>query len=251
MGAETSLSASALKSIYDSRDIELIQQASAELTLDRPPELKRTRDAVIGIAMDAAFYFYYRSNIEAIQKRARVVYFSPIRDALPDVDGLYFGGGYPELHAAQLSANRRLLEGVKTNADDGMPICGECGGLMYLSRSLSTVEHKRVSLTNILPVDIQMAEKRRALAHAEVEAVRDCAIVRLGDTLRGHEYHYSTASVERDARFAYRVTKGDGIDGRDGIVESNVLASYLHTHVYSMPHEFDLFVANANAFSRS
>ena len=251
MGAETSLSASALKSIYDSRDIELIQQASAELTLDRPPELKRTRDAVIGIAMDAAFYFYYRSNIEAIQKRARVVYFSPIRDALPDVDGLYFGGGYPELHAAQLSANRRLLEGVKTNADDGMPICGECGGLMYLSRSLSTVEHKRVSLTNILPVDIQMAEKRRALAHAEVETVRDCAIVRRGDTLRGHEYHYSTASVERDARFAYRVTKGDGIDGRDGIVESNVLASYLHTHVYSMPHEFDLFVANANAFSRS
>jgi len=173
MGAETSLSASALKSIYDSRDIELIQQASAELTLDRPPELKRTRDAVIGIAMDAAFYFYYRSNIEAIQKRARVVYFSPIRDALPDVDGLYFGGGYPELHATQLSANRRLLEGVKTNADDGMPICGECGGLMYLSRSLSTVEHKRVSLTNILPVDIQMAEKRQALAHAEVEAVRD------------------------------------------------------------------------------
>ncbi len=173
MGAETSLSASALKSIYDSRDIELIQQASAELTLDRPPELKRTRDAVIGIAMDAAFYFYYRSNIESIQKRARVVYFSPIRDALPDVDGLYFGGGYPELHATQLSANRRLLEGVKTNADDGMPICGECGGLMYLSRSLSTVEHKRVSLTNILPVDIQMAEKRRALAHAEVEAVRD------------------------------------------------------------------------------
>ena len=251
MGAETSLSASALKSIYDSRDIELIQQASAELMLDRPPELKRTRDAVIGIAMDAAFYFYYRSNIEAIQKRARVVYFSPIRDALPDVDGLYFGGGYPELHATQLSANRRLLEGVKTNADDGMPICGECGGLMYLSRSLSTVEHKRVSLTNILPVDIQMAEKRRALAHAEVEAVRDCAIVRLGDTLRGHEYHYSTASVERDARFAYRVTKGDGIDGRDGIVESNVLASYLHTHVYSMPHEFDLFVTNANAFSRS
>ena len=173
MGAETSLSASALKSIYDSRDIELIQQASAELTLDRPPELKRTRDAVIGIAMDAAFYFYYRSNIESIQKRARVVYFSPIRDALPDVDGLYFGGGYPELHATQLSANRRLLEGVKTNADDGMPIYGECGELMYLSRSLSTVEHKRVSLTNILPVDIQMAEKRQALAHAEVEAVRD------------------------------------------------------------------------------
>jgi cobyrinic acid a,c-diamide synthase len=251
MGAETSLSASALKSIYDSLDIEFIQRAAAQLTLDRPQEPRRTREAVIGIAMDAAFCFYYRSNIESIQKHARVVYFSPIRDALPDVDGLYFGGGYPELHATQLSANRHLLDDVRTNADDGMPIYGECGGLMYLSRSLSTVENKRVSLTNILPVDIQMTQKLQALGHMEVEAVRDCAIARIGDTLRGHEYHYSTALVDRDARFAYRVTKGDGIDAHDGIMESNVVASYLHAHVYSMPHEFDLFVANANAFSRS
>jgi len=251
MGAETSLTASALKSIYDSLDIEFIARAAAELRLDRPPELKRRHDTLIGIAMDAAFCFYYRSNIESIQKRADVVYFSPVRDALPDVDGLYFGGGYPELHAMQLSANRRLLEDVKTNADDGMPIYGECGGLMYLSRSLSTLEHKKVILANILPVDVQMTKKRQALGHAEVEAVRDCAIARSGDKLRGHEYHYSTASVDRDAQFAYRVTKGDGISGHDGIVEGNAVASYLHAHAYSMPHGFDLFVANASAFSRS
>jgi cobyrinic acid a,c-diamide synthase len=251
MGAETSLTSSALKSVYDSLDIEFIERSAAELTPDRPPEPKRTRHSVIGIAMDAAFCFYYRSNIESLQKRARVVYFSPIRDALPDVDGLYFGGGYPELHATQLSANRHLLEQVGTAADDGMPIYGECGGLMYLSRSLSTVENESVSLTNILPVDVQMTRKRQALGHAEVEAVRDCAIARCGDTLRGHEYHYSTASVDRDARFAYRVTKGDGINGCDGIMQGNVVASYLHTHVYSMPDEFDLFVAKAKAFSRA
>ena len=81
--------------------------------------------------MDDAFCFYYRSNIESIQERACVVYFSPIRDALPDVAGLYFGGGYPGLHATQLSANRHLLEDIRTNADEGMPIYGECGGLMY------------------------------------------------------------------------------------------------------------------------
>jgi cobyrinic acid a,c-diamide synthase len=249
MGTETSLSASALTSIYDALDIEFIQRAAAELTLYKPLELRRTRDAVIEIAMDAAFCFYYRSNIESTQRH--VVYFSPIRDALPDVDGLYFGGGYPELHAAQLSANWRLLQDVSTAAADGMPMYGECGGLMYLSRSLSTIDNKRVTLTNILPADIQMTQKRQALGHAEAEAVRDCAIARSGDTLRGHEYHYSTASVDRDARFAYRVTKGEGINGHDGIMENNAVASYLHTHVCSMPHEFDVFIANANAFSHS
>jgi cobyrinic acid a,c-diamide synthase len=251
MGAETSLSASALKSIYGSLDMESIKRAAADLTLDRPPEPKRAHRAAIGIAMDHAFCFYYRSNIESLQRRARVVYFSPIRDALPDVGGLYFGGGYPELHAQELSANRRLLEQIRIAADDGMPMYGECGGLMYLSRSLSTVEHKRVTLANVLPVDVQMTKKLQALGHAEVQAVQDCAIARRGDILRGHEYHYSTASTDRDARFAYRVTKGTGINGHDGITENNVVASYLHTHVYSMPREFDLFVANANAFSRS
>jgi cobyrinic acid a,c-diamide synthase len=96
-----------------------------------------------------------------------------------------------------------------------------------------------------------MTRKRQALGHVAVEATTDCAIARSGDILRGHEYHYSTASVDSDARFAYRVKKGKGIDGRDGITESNVVGSYLHAHVYSMPHEFDLFIANANAFSRS
>ena len=251
MGSETSLPATTLKSISDSLDLEFIQRVATQITVDKPQELGSSSDAVIGVACDAAFCFYYRSNIEAIQRRAQVVYFSPIRDALPDVDGLYFGGGYPELYAAQLSTNKRLLKDVKTNADEGMPVYGECGGLMYLSRSLSTVEGRRVSLGNVLPLDVQMTRKRQALGHVEVEAITDCAIARSGDRLRGHEYHYSTASVDTDARFAYRVTKGKGIDGRDGITESNVVGSYLHVHVYSMPREFDLFVANANSFSRS
>jgi cobyrinic acid a,c-diamide synthase len=251
MGSETSLPATTLKSISDSLNLEYIQRVATQITVDNPQEVGSSSDTRIGIACDAAFCFYYRSNIEAIQKRAQVVYFSPIRDALPDVDGLYFGGGYPELYAAQLSTNKRMLKDVKTNADDGMPIYGECGGLMYLSRSLSTVEGRRFSLGNVLPLDVQMTKKLQALGHVEVEAITDCAIARSGDILRGHEYHYSTASVDSDARFAYRVTQGKGIDGRDGITESNVVASYLHAHVYSMPHEFEWFCANADAFSQS
>jgi cobyrinic acid a,c-diamide synthase len=250
MGSETSLTTRALKLIYDSIDIEFIKRAATPMMVDKQHELCITSDTKIGIAYDAAFCFYYRSNIESIQKRAQVVYFSPIRDALPEVDGLYFGGGYPELYTTQLNANKRLLKDVKTNADDGMPMYGECGGLMFLSRSLSTVEGTRVSLGNVLPLDVQMTKKRQALGYVTVEAVKDCAIARSGDILRGHEYHYSIAMVDSDARFAYRVTQGGGINGRDGITEGNVVASYLHAHAYSMPQEFDLFVANANAFSR-
>ena len=251
MRSETSLPAATLKSIYDSLDLEFIQRVATQIRVDKPQELRHTTDTRIGIAYDAAFCFYYRSNIESIQKRAQVVYFSPIRDPLPDVSALYFGGGYPELYATQLSTNRRLLKDVKTNADDGMPIYGECGGLMYLSRSLSTVDGTRVSLGDVLPLDVQMTKKLQALGYVAVEAITDCAIARSGEMLRGHEYHYSTASVDSDARFVYRVTKGNGIDGRDGITESNVVGSYLHAHIYSKPREFDVFIDQAKAHARS
>jgi cobyrinic acid a,c-diamide synthase len=251
MGSETSLSDAALEAIYASLDMDFIERAATPIAVERPRTLPETADAKIGIAFDAAFCFYYRSNIESIQKRAQIVCFSPIHDALPEVDGLYFGGGYPELYAASLSENKRILKAIKTSAEDGMPIYGECGGLMYLSRSLSTVEGERVSLGNVLPLDVLMTKNIQALGHVEVEGTTNCAIARQGDILRGHEYHYSTASVDRDARFAYRVTKGKGIEGRDGITENNVVASYMHAHAYSMPHEFDLFVANAANFSRT
>jgi cobyrinic acid a,c-diamide synthase len=174
-----------------------------------------------------------------------------MRDALPDVDGLYIGGGYPELYATQLNKNRRLLNDVKKNAEDDMPIYGECGGLMYLSRSLTTTDEERVTMGNVLPMDVQMTEKLQALGHVAVETVMECSIAQRGDVLRGHEYHYSIASVDSDARFAYRVAQGKGIDGRDGVIEGNVVASYLHAHVYSMPREFDLFCAKASAFSHT
>jgi cobyrinic acid a,c-diamide synthase len=251
MGSETSLSDAALKSVYDSLDIEFIKRAATRIRAGRPRRARHIKDARIGIAFDAAFCFYYRSNIESIEKRAQIVYFSPIHDPLPEVDGLYFGGGYPELYATELSENKPILKAIKTNAENGMPIYGECGGLMYLSRSLSPVEGKQVSLGNVLPLDVQMTRKIQALGHVEVESATDCAIARRGDIIRGHEYHYSTASVDPDARFAYRVINGKGIDGRDGITEGNVVASYLHAHVYSMPHEFDLFVTNATNFSHS
>jgi cobyrinic acid a,c-diamide synthase len=251
MGAETSLTSGALQSIRDSLDVSSIQTLAGEITARAPPTPHVNRTIDVGIAYDAAFCFYYRSNIEAIERRSNVTFFSPVRDSLPEVDALYFGGGYPELYATELSANRGILGDVKTQALEGMPMYGECGGLMYLSRSLTTTDGRRTALANVLPADIQMTARRQALGHAAAEAIRECAIAHQGDALRGHEYHYSTASVDTDARFAYRMTKGEGISGYDGIMENNVVASYLHTHVYSMPREFDLFIERAAAYSRS
>ncbi|MGZ4907656.1 MAG: cobyrinate a,c-diamide synthase [Halobacteriota archaeon] len=250
MGDETTLSSDALRSISDSLDMERIRALASEITRHQPLCSHAAHEATVGIAYDEAFCFYYRSNIDALEKRANLVFFSPMRDSMPDVDALYFGGGYPELHAPTLSANRSLLDDVKARATDGMPIYGECGGLMYLSRSLASVEGAAIPLVGALPADIQMMPRRQALGHAAGKALSDCTIAREGEVLRGHEYHYSTASVDDDARFAFKMIKGEGINGYDGIIEHHVVGSYLHVHVYSMLREFDTFIKQATCYSK-
>ncbi len=250
MGGETTLSSDTLRSISDTLDMERIRVLAAEIIRHQPSCSHAAHAATVGIAYDEAFCFYYRSNIDALEKRANVVFFSPIRDSMPDVDALYFGGGYPELYAPKLGANHGLLDDIKARATEGMPIYGECGGLMYLSRSLASVEGATTPLVGVLPADIQMMPRRQALGHAAGKALSDCAVARKGEVLRGHEYHYSTASVDDDARFAFKMIKGDGINGYDGMVEHNVVGSYLHVHAYSMPEEFDRFIEQATCYSK-
>ena len=139
MGTEITLSDQALKSIYSNLDIESIISLAEEVNVETHKEVKKkTKDITVGIPLDAAFCFYYRSNIEALQNDAQIVYFSPLTERLPDVDGLYIGGGYPELYARELAKNKRLIREIRRKSSEGMPIYGECGGLMYLSRSLTT-----------------------------------------------------------------------------------------------------------------
>ena len=250
MGGETTLSSEALSSVSDALDMERIRMLAAEMTTRQRPDSHATRDATVGIARDEAFCFYYRSNIDALEKRANLIFFSPLRDSMPDVDALYFGGGYPELYTRQLGTNHGLLNDIKTKAVEGMPIYGECGGLMYLSRSLASVEGVATPLVGILPAEIHMTRRRQALGHAAVKAQRDCVVAREGEVLRGHEYHYSTASVDSDARFAFKMVKGEGISGYDGLTEYNVVGSYLHVHVYSMRRGFNAFIEQAAGFSK-
>ncbi|MDD1745795.1 MAG: hydrogenobyrinic acid a,c-diamide synthase (glutamine-hydrolyzing) [Candidatus Methanoperedens sp.] len=192
-------------------------------------EPEETFNVRVGIAQDSAFCFYYQDSLDALKRQgADIVFFSLMSDDLPQVDGLYLGGGYPELYAKELESSG-TREQIKKAADDGMPIYGECGALMYLNETLTTDRTYRMA--GILGAGSRMTDKLQGLGYTEAQVVSDSPLTRKGTMIRGHEFHYSVTECGRDARFAYRLRRGKGIiDGKDGLMEHNTLASYMHTH---------------------
>lgn len=256
MGFEKEHDLQALASWLESHAaIEEILRLSRPYSPAAPQEGERERpactgDAVsIGIACDEAFCFYYHENLSELKRwGARLVCFSPLRDDLPDVDGLYIGGGYPELHAGILQsapARRQILRA----SEDGMPIYGECGGLMYLGQALEA-ENGRYEMVGALPGTTVMGKRLAALGYAEAEAVLDSPLAAMGRSIRGHEFHYSHFDCDRDARFAFRLHRGRGIrDGWDGLVEHNTMGGYLHAHFYSLSVE--RFIESCKVYKRA
>ncbi|MFO1299959.1 MAG: cobyrinate a,c-diamide synthase [Burkholderiaceae bacterium] len=186
----------------------------------------------IGIAQDEAFGFYYADDLDALRAAgAELVAFDTLRDAaLPEVDGLFIGGGFPEALAARLSANAPLRRALRERIEAGLPVYAECGGLMYLARSISW-RGERHEMVGAIPADVVMRD--RAVGRGYVALQETDAFPWPGgpiDSVRGHEFHHSALeNVAPDLRYAYRVKRGHGIDGtRDGIVHRNVLASYAH-----------------------
>ena len=199
----------------------------------------------IAVARDSAFQFVYPAVLERLRSRGTVVTFAPVEgDDLPQCDGVYLPGGYPELHASEL-ADSPALTTLARRASEGLPVLGECGGLMALSRELTTAEGTTHEMAAILPVTVEMCERYQALDHVEVRARRDTVTAAAGETLRGHEFHYSRASVDSDARFAFEMKRGTGIDGEhDGLEAYSVLGTYCHVHAES--GAFDRFLEQAS-----
>ena len=193
----------------------------------------------IGIANDSAFCFYYQDTFDSLKMSgAELVFFSPMKDKLPQVDGLYLGGGYPELFAKELEASNTRQE-IKKAAQDGMPIYGECGALLYLGASLKTDSTYRMA--GVLDANSRMTGKLQALGYTEAQSIMDSPIATKGAIIRGHEFHYSTTEIDRDVRFVYLLRRGKGIfEGQDGLMENNAMASYMHTHPAS--NSFDEFL---------
>lgn len=232
MASENTLNVKLLSDFIEKHiDMEAVNNIANAYT---PPyvELKEPEETFnvrVGIAQDSAFCFYYQDSFDALKRQgADIVFFSPMSDDLPHVDGLYLGGGYPELYAKELESSG-TREQIKKAADEGMPIYGECGALMYLNETLTTDRTYRMA--GILGAASRMTDKLQGLGYTEAQVVSDSPLVRKGTMIRGHEFHYSVTECDRDARFAYRLRRGKGIiDGKDGLMEHNTLASYMHTH---------------------
>ncbi|AGB36934.1 cobyrinic acid a,c-diamide synthase [Natronococcus occultus] len=245
MGEEATLPRAALREAAETLEPEQLAAVASEppapASSPERPSRPRAVDARVAIASDAAFCFRYPATIERFRERAELVTFSPVADdPVPDCDGVYLPGGYPELHATELAGGDTLSE-LGERASEGLPVFGECGGLMAMSRSLTTADGERAEMAGILPADVTMHDRYRALDHVELEAIDGTLTARAGESIRGHEFHYSSADVDGDARFAFETVRGEGIDGeRDGLVEHESLGTYAHVHPES--GAFDRFL---------
>lgn len=189
----------------------------------------------IGLARDRAFGFYYADDLEALQAAgAELVPLDTLRDAhLPDVDGLFIGGGFPELFTAELEANASLRADIRSAIEAGMPAYAECGGLMYLSRSIAWQGTTR-EMVGVIPGDVVMHDRPVGRGYVRLQETDGLPWPDLDAVgareIGAHEFHYSSLeNLAPGTTFAYRVMRGHGVDGKhDGIVYKNLLASYCH-----------------------
>lgn len=191
-------------------------------------------DIRIGVAQDRAFGFYYPDDLDALRAAgATLVRFDALSDAqLPNVDALFIGGGFPEMHAAELEANTALRTRIRSLIEAGLPVYAECGGLMYLARTL-TCAGRTYRMVGAIPGDVVMRERPvgRGYVHLEETGAFPWPDApHAPGPVRAHEFHHAAIeNLAPDVRFAYEVRRGYGIDGEhDGIVIGNVLASFSH-----------------------
>lgn len=203
----------------------------------------------IGLPMDNAFCFYYADNLDILASYgAEIVCFSPLNDSdLPEnLDGLYLGGGYPELFAEQLSENTHMRQQIRENSMEGMPIYGECGGFMYLCSEIRTTKGKHYPMVGCFPFVTTMFDRLKSLGYRDITLTKDTIIGKRGQSIRGHEFHYSEITEFSDTtKTTYQVSPRKGLNRTDeGFMVNNTLGSYTHLHFGSFPDAAGSFVAS-------
>jgi cobyrinic acid a,c-diamide synthase len=208
------------------------------LAVDRLANVPSATDApkvTIAVAKDSAFHFYYEENIELLQaKGARITYFSPLNnEEIPtDANGLYLGGGFPEVFSKKLSLNSKAKHSIKKAIEQGMPTIAECGGFMYLCKSIETTDGSTLPMVGIIPGKVKMKNHLVEIGYREVKG-EACNPFFAGEKVKGHVYHYSTFTPEATIQKAYDPA---------GYMEHGVIAGYTHFHFLSCPSLVDHWI---------
>jgi len=221
------------REISDSLDIDKIIQICknvSELPKVKAKKIKKPI-ATVAVALDSSFNFYYHDNLEALRREgAKLKFFSPVTDKkIPKCDLIYIGGGFPEVLGQSLERNTVMRKMIKNHAEEGMPIYAECGGLMYLTKSISFGK-KKYKMVGLFDAETQMT-KKMTLNYTEGRITSRCLISGPAK-FRAHEFHYSKiGNLARDAKLVYDLKIGEGISGKkDALSEYNTLASYCHLY---------------------
>ncbi len=225
------------------RDLAALQR---DVPQAEPPPLRST--VRIGVARDAAFSFYYEDNLDLLRAAgAEIVAFSPIHDtSLPtQLDALYLGGGYPELHARELGRNHSMLADLRAFASN-RPIYAECGGMLYLGESLTTADGTVWPMAAALPLRFEMTSRLVDFGYVTVMLTQDTLLGPAGTELRGHSFHYSRVSEQPALRTSYDVQFSlSGKQMQEGFLYAGILATYVHLHFRTHPAVAANFVAAA------
>ena len=228
------------EAVLDSVDIDhILSLQSKPLARSAATQMTTTGDSSplrIGIAMDAAFGFYYPGDLEVMKSLGvDVVPIDMLHDTgLPDIDGLFIGGGFPETHMKELEANSAMRESVRSAIENGLPTYAECGGMMYLSRSIHW-DDCSAKMVGVIPGDTRMHTRPRGRGYTRLQETNHHPWPRLGGiqgdfSFPAHEFHHSSLEIDQNnPTYAYKVLRGTGINGEnDGYIHKNMLASYVH-----------------------
>ena len=240
-----------VEQVERSVDLQALMNVADEApALEVPVREEKTEPekAVIAVARDRAFSFYYPESLAELERDgARLTFFSPLDDCeLPHCDGLVLGGGFPEMFAAELAENAPMRRSMAAAAASGLPMYAECGGSMYLTRSIADFNGKILPMAGIVPARCRMNSRLQTVGYVEAQLLRGTVLGAAGMTVRGHEFHFSSSEPERDApanSTAWCITrKRTGEAKNAGFANDAVVASYLHLHFAGCPQAAKNFV---------
>ena len=225
-----------------------------------PPAVQPVRPSAavpltIGVLRDAAFQFYYEENLEALKTAgARLVMIDALnsRELPLDLDGLYIGGGFPETSARQLADNASFRQSVRAHIDSGLPVYAECGGLIFLGRSI-ILNDNEYPLAGVFPVTFTLSSKPQAHGYSTFTVEKANSFYPVGTRVKGHEFRYSMVHQWDGAteELALKMERGAGFcEGRDGLVKNNVLALYTHVLATGTPQWVTGFITAARAYAQ-